>query len=224
MSAPAIVRAYRRHRFAALFYSLLLTLGAGPLLAAFAVDPNWVRLFLELNLLAAVFGVTSGRASRPLRLGLALIVAMRLVELFLGAQAITIATRPLVIAIGFGAAGAALAFALRAARVDTEHVYAALSAYLLAGVFAGMLHLEIERVWPGSYTSGGAAIPAFTLGTAIYFSFVVLATLGFGDIVPQNDVARGVTIVEAIAGQLYLAVLVARLITMTSRPHPQGES
>jgi voltage-gated potassium channel Kch len=140
------------------------------------------------------------------------------VALGIDAEPLAIATRPLVIGIGFVAAVGALRFALRAPRVDAEHVYAALGAYLLAGVFAGVLHFELEHFWPGSYTSGGAAIPHFTLATALYFSFVTLATLGYGDIVPQTDVARGIAIVEAVAGQLYLAVLVARMIGMAGRP------
>jgi hypothetical protein len=49
---------------------------------------------------------------------------------------------------------------------------------------------------------------------AIYYSFVTLATLGYGDIVPRSEVARGLTIMEAVAGQLYLAVLVARLVSL----------
>jgi hypothetical protein len=223
-----LVVAYRHHRFAVLFYSLLATLAASPVLAAFDVDRNWVWLLLDLNLFTAVFGVTSGRhglahgADLALRLGLAWVIAARLLMLFVNAHPLSVTTRPLAIAIGFGTVAAALSFALRAPRVDTEHVYAALSAYLLAGVFAGMLHLEVERVWPGSYTSGNAVIPGFNFTTAIYFSFVTLATLGYGDIVPRSDVARGVTVVEAVAGQLYLAVLIARLISMNARPIDAG--
>jgi voltage-gated potassium channel Kch len=53
--------------------------------------------------------------------------------------------------------------------------------------------------------------------SAMYFSFVTLATLGYGDIVPHTDLARGVAMVEGIGGQLFLAVLVARLVSLYSR-------
>jgi voltage-gated potassium channel len=66
--------------------------------------------------------------------------------------------------------------------------------------------------------AGGEPLVDFSIGTAIYFSFVTLATLGYGDIVPRSEVARGVAIVEAVAGQLYLAVMVARLISIFARP------
>ena len=46
----------------------------------------------------------------------------------------------------------------------------------------------------------------------MYYSFVTLATLGYGDIVPRSEMARGVAVLEAIGGQLYVAVLVAKLV------------
>ena len=48
----------------------------------------------------------------------------------------------------------------------------------------------------------------------VYFSFVTLATLGYGDIVPLTATARGLAVIEAIGGQLYIAVLVARLVSL----------
>ena len=47
----------------------------------------------------------------------------------------------------------------------------------------------------------------------MYFSFVTLASLGYGDILPLSDPARGLAIVEVVGGQLYLAVMVARLVS-----------
>ena len=150
---------------------------------------------------------------------LALAVAARLLAFAVEGHTIAVATRPVVIGVALVAAVGALRFALRTQRVDAEHVYAALDAYVLIGVFAGLLHHLIEETWPGSYVSGGAVIPDFSFTTAIYFSFVTLATLGYGDIVPQSDVARGVTVVEAIVGQLYLAVLIARLVSNAAVIH-----
>ena len=50
--------------------------------------------------------------------------------------------------------------------------------------------------------------------TAIYFSFVTLASLGYGDVLPVSDPARGLAVLQVVSGQLYLAVLVARLVGM----------
>jgi hypothetical protein len=85
-------------------------------------------------------------------------------------------------------------------------------AYLLAGIFFGVLYHAVESVWPGSFAAAGA-IKEFPLFDAIYFSFVTLATLGYGDLVPVSGVARGLAVVEAVSGQLFLAVMIARLVS-----------
>jgi hypothetical protein len=63
-----------------------------------------------------------------------------------------------------------------------------------------------------------------SLTGAIYYSFVMLATLGYGDIVPRSEAARGLAILEAVAGQLSLAVMIARLVRLytlgTDRGNP----
>jgi len=218
MTTRGLARAYLAHRYALLFYSLLLTLVAGPLLAAADVDRSLIRFLLEVNVIAAVFGVTGLPRWGALQVLLALLIAARSLAWILGAHGVIVKTGPVVAVVALVAASGALRFALASARVDREHVYAALGAYLLAGMFFGVLHFEIEHASPGSFVSGDKMITDFSLATAIYFSFVTLATLGYGDIVPKSEVARGVAMVEAIAGQLYLAVMVARLVSVYARP------
>jgi len=113
--------------------------------------------------------------------------------------------------IGLFAAAVALRFAMRGTKVDAEHLFAALSAYLLAGLYFGLLYWALEQIHPGTVTASN-----FSRMGAIYYSFVTLATIGYGDIVPRTDVARGLAIVEGIGGQLFLAVLVARLLSLYS--------
>lgn len=115
--------------------------------------------------------------------------------------------------IGLFAAATALRFAMRGKKVDEEHLFAALSAYLLAGVYFGLLFWALEQISPGMVTASN-----FSRTGAIYYSFVTLATIGYGDIVPRTDVARGLAIVEGVGGQLFLAVLVARLLSLYSGP------
>jgi hypothetical protein len=110
--------------------------------------------------------------------------------------------------VGLIAAAGALRFVLNAEIVRGEHVYAALSAYLLAGIFFGVIYWAIEYAMPGSFKGPSD----FTRESAVYFSFVTLATLGYGDFLPQNDMTRGLVVFEVIGGQLFLAVMVARLI------------
>jgi hypothetical protein len=114
-----------------------------------------------------------------------------------------------------GLAMAALARqAFRRGSIDGERIFAALDAYLLAGLVFGVCYLMLEQSWPASF--GAPAANDLDLAGAVYFSFVTIATLGYGDIVPVSQSARGLAILEAVAGQLYIAVLVARLVGLHS--------
>ncbi|HEY3065027.1 MAG TPA: potassium channel family protein [Methylomirabilota bacterium] len=211
---PRLATVYASHRYALLFYTLLLTLGAAPLLAALHFSGDLLQVFLVFNLLVALLGVP-GKHSRTLLLLLAAtVVALR------AAPASTvghgIATGALAAAAGLAvvAVGGAIRFALSATIVRAEQIYAALSAYVLAGLFFGVLDWAVAIAWPGSFGEAGAAgTPArLSLSTAIYYSFVTLATLGYGDVVPKTEVARGLAVLEAVGGQLYVAVMIARLV------------
>jgi voltage-gated potassium channel Kch len=209
---------YLRKRYAILFYSLLFTLAGGPLLRTVGSGGGLLRLFLAANLLAAVVPIRS-RGERGVLLG-ALVAAGALQLSTLGADRTALPTAGLAVwmIIGLITAAGALRFALRASAVDSEHVYAALGAYVLVGLFFGVLYWILEATWPASVLIAGESVEGeFSLSSAIYFSFVTLATLGYGDVVPGSEISQGFAIVEAVAGQLYLAVMVARLVSLYVR-------
>jgi len=116
--------------------------------------------------------------------------------------------------------------ALASGPVDAEHISAALDAYLLVGIAFGAGYWLLEAAVPGSFSLGAGG--ALTPQRAVYFSFVTQATLGYGDIVPIGEHAEGVVIVQGVGGQMYLAVLVARLVSTRLRssarrpPVPSG--
>lgn len=209
-----LANVYGRRRYAVLFYTLLLTLGAAPLLAALRFSTDLLQILLGFSLLAAVLGVPAQRWRVLLMLVGAVAVAMRAVPP--SAVGLGLATGALVTVAGIAllATASAIRFAMRDRMVDAEHIYAALSVYLLGGVCFGVLHWEIENAWPGSFgeVGAGGTKAGLSLPTAIYFSFVTLATLGYGDVVPKSEMARGVAVLEAVGGQLYIAVMIARLV------------
>jgi Ion channel len=205
--------AHGAHRHAVLFYALLLTLGAAPLLTALGFDADLLQIFLAFSLLAALLGVPGHGRRMILLIVAAVVIGLRVAPA--SAVGIRLSTGALVVgsALALVAVASAVRFALRAPVIDAEHIYAALSAYLLGGLFFGVLHWAIAATWPGSFSDAGAASPAhFPLSTAIYYSFVTLATLGYGDVVPRTEVARGLAVLEAVGGQLYIAVTIARLV------------
>lgn len=206
-----LLQAYASHRYAILFYSLLITLGAAPLLAVLGSDAALLEIFLALSLLAGALGFELGWTKRVV-----LILTVAAVVAHFALPQGSIDVRPAALAfwtaIALLCAAFALRFAMQSAKIDAEHIYAALSAYLLAGIFFGVLYHAVERVWPGSFTAGGA-VGEFPLFDGIYFSFVTLATLGYGDVLPVSGVARGLAMIEAVSGQLFLAVMIARLVS-----------
>ena len=213
-----LVHRYLRHRYTTLFYTLLVTMVAAPIFSALNFNGTLIESLLAACLLAAVLPVGAVRKRPYLLMAIVAVWLARVVTAGLEHRALSEMTLGIWTLIGLLAAVAALRFAMGATQVDAEHLYAALSAYLLAGIYIGLLYWVLEQTKPGTFSFTGE----FSQASAIYFSFVTLATLGYGDIVPRADVARGVAIVEGVGGQLFLAVLVARLVSLYSKPGNQS--
>lgn len=207
----ALVAAYERRRFAWLFTTLLLTVGLYPAFRAALPGFNLLEPLLVLNLAAALASAGRERANRAALLiaGLAY-VALRGIQLALSLPALLPVGESVWVVGCVLAMGAAARYALRAGDVDAERIFAALDVYLLAGLTFGVAFRLVEQFAPGSFGGPHAGEPA----SFIYFSFVTIATLGYGDIVPLSGPARALAILEAVGGQMYLAVLVARLVSL----------
>jgi hypothetical protein len=96
-------------------------------------------------------------------------------------------------------------------QVTRISIQAAIAVYLLFGNAWANAYLITEQQNPNSFKST-VSLSASSPEEWLYYSFVTLTTLGYGEITPQSQVARSLAIGEALTGQLYLAVLVARLI------------
>ncbi len=84
-------------------------------------------------------------------------------------------------------------------------------AFVLLGIIWAYIYYLLEIVQPNSFK---AAEPlGDDLGDFMYYSFVTLTTLGYGDVLAVSKQARGLTILEAIIGQLYLAIMISRLVS-----------
>jgi hypothetical protein len=95
--------------------------------------------------------------------------------------------------------------------VSPEIIYGAIVVYILIGLMWVFLYCLTELLHPGSF-SLAAVLDAESKKSLYFFSFVTLTTLGYGDITPVSDTARSLAMVEAIVGQMYIAVLIARLV------------
>jgi hypothetical protein len=106
-----------------------------------------------------------------------------------------------------------LARVFRSGPVTRDRILGAVAAYLLFGLtWASAYHLLAIHI-PGAF-SGAAPDPTDPWPTWSYFSFVTLTTVGYGDVTPVAMPARSLAIMEALTGQLYPAILLARLVSM----------
>lgn len=105
--------------------------------------------------------------------------------------------------------------------VTENRICAAVCAYILIGLGWGLVFSFMEHLQPGAFldpaggTHGAHAVLA-GYPHLTYYSFTTLTTLGFGDVVPASPLARSLSTLAAVGGQLYLAVLVARLVGLQS--------
>jgi hypothetical protein len=131
--------------------------------------------------------------------------------------------RFLIVGVGFAfTAAIILVTVARHERVTTDTILGGINAYLLIACAFTMFHAVVLVVDPGAYQLDGSPLQEVFdrsrdsrgFSTLLYFSFSTLTTVGFGDITPVHPVARMLTSFEAVMGQLYVAIFIARLVSL----------
>ncbi|MEM9191815.1 MAG: potassium channel family protein [Myxococcota bacterium] len=105
-----------------------------------------------------------------------------------------------------------LLFVLRNTEIDANKLYGVCCVYLLAAFAWAFLYAAMERMVPGSFSLSEGSTSHDLVSEMVYFSVVTITTLGYGDVTPVSPIARTVSGLEALLGQGYLTVLVARLM------------
>jgi hypothetical protein len=90
--------------------------------------------------------------------------------------------------------------------VTADLIYCAISTYFLIGIMWFFIYMILESIYPGSFSGISET------GDLLYFSFVNLTTVGFGDITPQSTISKRLVIIEAATGCIYLAVIIAMIV------------
>jgi hypothetical protein len=162
-----------------------------------------------LLLVSGVHALAQGHWTRVVLVPAALIaIAVDLARRFVTAP------EALVLLTGLLAQGLFLAVVLgrtlRAGPVTARRLHGGVAAYLLLGLIWANLYQLVALLRPGAFSGIGARDSSGFM----YYSFVTLTTMGYGDVLPVHPVARSLATLEAVTGSLYLAILVSRLVSL----------
>jgi hypothetical protein len=210
-----------KKRFILLFFALLLPYFLHPL----ATQELWGLTLLDftfsLVLIIGIFAVSHRRHLAVTALGMVLLVQVltwttRIVSSHvLILTGITLNTLYLIYTVSI-----LLIYLLRSQSVSSETIFASLCVYLLIGYIWAFFYSFVDDISPNSFQINKTLFTDLPHGHHIfskvyyflYFSFTNLTTLSFGDIMPASSWTRVLASTEAMVGQLYLVVLVSRLV------------
>ena len=199
-------------RFLFLLISILLLFILRPFLGGFIGITVLFDIFFFLILVSAIYAVSARKSGFVI--GMVLVVPA-LITTWSGyvvkIPAIGVTERVFeVLFLGYVAC-VILAHVFRQKQVTLETISGAICAYFMIGLVWGLCFSLLEQAQPGSFLmTEQQADPSHF----IYYSFVTMSTLGYGDITPISNPARSLSLLEAVVGQFYIAVLIARLVGM----------
>jgi len=210
-----------QRRFFVLLLSLLLLPLVHPLISSLDLVGTRIlsNIFFSVMLFSSVYAISDNKRLFTIALILGIpAFGARWVIYFLGSSpGVIIAIHGVIAIFLVLVAGTMLSHVLKDEVVTGEKVSAAICVYLLIGLTWAFLFSLSYYLEPGSFSIEGADLSHF-----VYYSFITLSTLGYGDITPLSASARALSYVEAITGQLYLTVLVARLVGLHIAHHKKG--
>ena len=104
-------------------------------------------------------------------------------------------------------------YIFKGSRLTPDHLFAAISLFLLLGLFWSHLYMIVHALYPDSFSlsAGAGSQKAHLFAELLYFSYVTLTTLGYGDVVPLSLHAKSLAITEAIVGVLFIGALIGRI-------------
>ncbi len=205
-----------RFRFQNLLIWLFLYLVLSPMLEGLPHTGLLFQLLFSAVLLSAVYTINQkDHLARPAIVLLTISVLLIWINAFALISISNIAIDVLV-ALYLGLMVYAFGrYIFTARRIDTELICAALCLYFLIGLLWAAVLMLLQECVPGSFAGSGLNGVLSLRKEFHYFnylSFVTLTTLGYGDITPQTPAAMALCQVEAILGQFFITVLVARLV------------
>jgi hypothetical protein len=213
---------FQQQRYLLLLVALLALLVVQPIAATFGIMEALFDALLVFVMAVLLLGLAKGRIWRIV----ACILCIPASALSVGSHFLTSTAHDVSLSAGhaIGAlffvvvAGKIVASIFSALELTWDSLFGAICGYLLLGVAWGLTYAMIYAANPNSFQLSDAIRPYleeadYMRNVFIYYSFVTLTTVGYGDVTAVSIPARTLSWGEAITGQLYLAVLIAGLIS-----------
>ena len=206
-------------RFASLLAAFFLMLSASVIVHLFDLG-GAVSIVMGLGFVAMLVSAAYAVQARPVvvracRILAALSVGLIAVDALVGNEHLRAAGYLVGLVFLTCVVTAIVRMLLTTKRVSGDTLYASICAYLLLGMIWTLAYSLAEYVQPGSFRLPAGEEMVFggqDSSNVLYFSYVTLTTLGYGDVTPAQDAVRLLAIGEAMIGQIFLVVLVARLV------------
>jgi len=198
-------------RFGFLLISILLLFALRPFLVGYVGLQILTDIFIFVIIATAVYAVSEQKRV----LIIAMVIAIPALGFNWSYYFVKIATIRLA-ADGISAVFIAymiiniLSYVFKGKKITVDVIFAGISGYFLIGLMWAFVFSALEYILPGSFQL--PHVEGDRLIHAVYYSFVTLTTVGYGDITPVSASARSFSLLEAITGQLYIAILIAGLV------------
>ena len=215
---------FRRFSTVQLLIALVVLLVSAPFVEELEGGGLILSVLFSLVLLAAVVAVADRKRTFAIAIVLAVpAIIARWINFFrpdLVHAAVFLVCALLLLAYVIGHL---LHFVLRAPVVTVEVLCASIAAYLMLGLMWTVAYWLVDQLTPGGAFSFNTERGSHSMNgfTGFYFSFITLSTVGYGDITPVSQAARWLAAMEAMTGLLYVAVLIARLVSLYSSAKPE---
>jgi voltage-gated potassium channel len=209
-----------RHYY--LLLALLITVTLRPFLADDANGIEMLDGMVLATILIGAFCTAGGKRSLTMAVSFALIAISCKIALYMTESTTLIIVFLTTLALTYLTISAHMLRSLLTSKsvVTVDTICGAIAIYMMIGLAWAMLYSLLELIVPGSFqVNSDEQIDPLRFGRFIGFSFITITTLGYGNVAPAGAQADAITTLEALIGQFYMAVIVARLVGMQLTNH-----
>jgi len=199
------------HRYILLLISLLLILFVPSFIKDDEFRSNISSYFLMLNVLVGflILGNTRSIRTRIIQLIFAFTLLMKLLVI-LGMEGIQLLSAILYIIYFIAISIHVYRDIYMTKEVDSKMLAAVFCGFIMLGVLASFAFLTIESINPGSFS--GLTVTRKAFNDLIYFSFISLLTIGYGDITPASEIAKSMSVFAGLLGHFYTVIVTGIII------------